>query len=361
MNKNYYAVIMAGGIGSRFWPMSRTKHPKQFIDILGTGRTLIQQTFYRLSKICSSENIYIVTNEIYSDLVLEQLKIEKNQVLCEPAMKNTAPCIAYAAFKIHQINPRASMVIAPSDHLILDENEFANCVKKSLKASENNDILITLGIKPSRPDTGYGYIQYTNNDLPNEKEFKRVKTFTEKPSLELASQFISSGEFLWNSGIFIWSTLSIINRYKNNLKDLYDKFTQGKHLLNSAEEKEFINKIYPKLKSISIDFGIMEKANDVFVLPVDLGWSDLGTYGSIYNHIDQDEKGNALVNDEVILYNASKNMIHSSKDKLIVIDGLNDFIVVDRENVLLICKKENEQLIKKYMKDAKEKKGDQYV
>ena len=361
MNNNYYAVIMAGGIGSRFWPMSRTKHPKQFIDVLGTGKTLIQQTFDRLSKICPSENIYIVTNDIYKDLVLEQLKVESEQVLCEPAMKNTAPCIAYAAFKIHQKNPNASMLVAPSDHLILKEDEFVSCIKQSFEAADNNDILITLGIQPSRPDTGYGYIQYKNEQLESETELKEVKTFTEKPNLELAEQFISSGDFLWNSGIFIWSSESIINRFQHDLKVIYDAFISGKHLLNTHKETEFINSIYPNLKSISIDFGIMEKADNVYVLPADFGWSDLGTFGSIYTHIPKDDKENALVSDNVILYDASKNMIHSSADKLIVVDGLEDYIVVDRKNVLLICKKENEQMIKQYMNDAKEQKGEDYI
>ena len=361
MNNNYYAVIMAGGIGSRFWPMSRTKHPKQFIDVLGTGKTLIQQTFYRLSKICPAENIYIVTNDIYKDLVLEQININSEQVLCEPTMKNTAPCIAYAAFKIHHKNPNASMLIAPSDHLILKEYEFINCVKKSLNATKNNDVLITLGIQPSRPDTGYGYIQYKNEHLSSDAELKEVKTFTEKPNLELAEQFISSGDFLWNSGIFIWSAESIINRFQKDLKDIYDAFIAGKHLLNTDKETEFINTTYPTLKSISIDFGIMEKAENVYVLPSDFGWSDLGTFGSIYSHIPKDANENALVSDNVILYDASKNMIHSKPDKLIVVDGLEDYIVVDRKNVLLICKRENEQMIKQYMKDAKNQKGEDYV
>jgi len=361
MNTNYYAVIMAGGIGSRFWPMSRTKHPKQFIDILGTGKTLIQQTFDRLSNICPPENIYIVTNEIYKELVLEQLDVSSEQVLCEPSMKNTAPCIAYASFKIHQKNPKASMVVAPSDHLILDENEFIKRVEQSLLASGNNDILITLGIKPNNPNTGYGYIQYDKHSLSSDSQLKEVKIFTEKPNLEMAREFVSSGDFLWNSGIFVWSTSSIINRFESHLKEVYNAFSEGIDLLNSSSEPEFISKTYPTLKSISIDYGIMEKSKDVYVLPVDFGWSDLGTFGSIYQHIPKDKHQNALVSENVITYDSSKNMIHSSSDKLIVVDGLNDFIVVDRDNVLLICRKENEQMIKQYMNDAKEQKGEDYT
>tara|TARA_B100001996_G_scaffold53238_1_gene37924 strand:- start:354 stop:1439 length:1086 start_codon:yes stop_codon:yes gene_type:complete len=361
MKKNSYAVIMAGGIGSRFWPMSRTKHPKQFIDVLGTGKTLIQQTFDRLNKMCPSENIYIVTNAIYEDLVLQQLHVDRNQVLCEPSMKNTAPCIAYAAFKIHQKDPNALMLVAPSDHLILDEEGFLKKLNKSLDAVINHDILITLGIQPSRPDTGYGYIQFSNNQLESDSEIKKVSRFTEKPNQELAEEFLLSGDFLWNSGIFIWSTKSIINRLKTDLSDLYDSFTKGQHLLNSEKEKEFINTIYPSIDSISIDFGIMEKADNVYVIPSDFGWSDLGTFGSLYTHIPKDNSENALVSKNVILYNSSKNMIHSNSDKLIVIDGLEDYIIVDQKNVLLICKKENEQMIKQYTKDVKEKKGEDYV
>ncbi len=361
MKNNCYAVIMAGGIGSRFWPMSRTKHPKQFIDVLGTGKTLIQQTFDRLNKMCPSENIYIVTNAIYEDLVLQQLPVDRNQVLCEPSMKNTAPCIAYAAFKIHQKDPNALMIVAPSDHLILDEEGFLKKLNKSLEAVISDDILITLGIQPSRPDSGYGYIQFSNNQLESDSEIKKVSRFTEKPNQELAEEFLSSGDFLWNSGIFIWSTKSIINRLKTDLYDLYDSFTKGQHLLNSEKEKEFINAIYPSIDSISIDFGIMEKADNVYVIPSDFGWSDLGTFGSLYTHIPKDNSENALVSKNVILYNSSKNMIHSNSDKLIVIDGLEDYIIVDQKNVLLICKKENEQMIKQYTKDVKEKKGEDYV
>ena len=361
MNTDNYAVIMAGGIGSRFWPMSRTKHPKQFIDILGTGKTLIQHTFDRLSKICPRENIYIVTNEIYQELVLDQLNIPPVQILCEPVMKNTAPCIAYAAFKIHQKKPNASMIVAPSDHLILDEAAFTKCVNSAFTSVKENDVLITLGIKPSKPNTGYGYIQYMDEELEGHSVLKKVKTFTEKPNLEMAKEFISSGDFLWNSGIFIWSAESIISRFKEDLKDLYDSFICGKHFLNTAKEKEFINSTYPTLKSISIDFGVMEKADNVYVLPADFGWSDLGTFGSIYEHLPKDNNENALLSDNVILYNSSQNMVHSNKKKLVVVEGLKDYIIVDKTNVLLICKKENEQLIKQYMNDAREQKGEDYV
>jgi len=361
MKENKYAIIMAGGIGSRFWPMSRTQHPKQFIDILGAGKTLIQQTFDRLSKVCPIQNIYIVTNDIYKDTVLEQLSISSEQVLCEPARRNTAPCIAYAAFKIHQKNPDALMVVAPSDHLILQEDEFVKCIEIALEAANQNDALITLGIQPSRPDTGYGYIQYTEETIETNQAINKVKTFTEKPDLELAKQFIESGDFLWNAGIFVWSSASIIKSFQKDLKDIHDPFMVAKHLLNSPEEEAFINKTYPTLPNISIDFGIMEKAENVYVLPSDFGWSDLGTFGSIYNHLEKDENLNATVSNNVLTYNSSNNIIHSNSKKLIVVDGLDDYIVVDKDNVLLICKKENEQSIKQYMNDAKRLKGEEYV
>lgn len=361
MNSNNYAVIMAGGIGSRFWPMSRTKLPKQFIDILGTGSTLIQQTFKRLSRICPKENILIVTNEHYKNLVLDQLEVKQNQVLCEPMMRNTAPCVAYAAFKIHKLNPNASMIVAPSDHLILDEDEFIRCVKHSFIATNQNDILITLGMQPNRPDTGYGYIQHKEDTLLTDSSFKKVKTFTEKPNLELAQEFIKSGDFLWNSGIFIWSAKSILNRFHNDLKDIYDTFTQGAHYLNTDQEGNFINTSYANMKNISIDVGIMEKADNVYVMPANFGWSDLGTFGSLYTLIQKDNNDNALVSKNVMTYNSSNNMVHSSTNKLVVLDGLDNYIIVDQKDVLLICKKENEQLIKQYMHDAKSQKGEEYI
>ena len=253
------------------------------------------------------------------------------------------------------------MIVAPSDHLILDEEEFLKKVNISLEAVESNDILITLGIKPSRPDTGYGYIQFSNDNLEYNSQVKKVCRFTEKPNLKLAEQFLASGDFLWNSGIFIWSTESILKRIKTDLSNLYDIFIESEHLLNTKRETEFINSIYPSIENISIDFGIMEKAENVYVIPSDFGWSDLGTFGSLYTHIPKDNSENALVSKNVLLYNSSKNMIHSNSDKLIVIDGLEDYIVVDQKNVLLICKKENEQMIKQYTKDVTEKKGENYV
>jgi mannose-1-phosphate guanylyltransferase len=352
---------MAGGIGSRFWPMSTTAHPKQFIDILGTGQTLIQQTYSRLKKICPEENIYIVTNEMYEDLILEQLVgITKEQIICEPSRKNTAPCIAYANYKIAEKNPNANIVVAPADHLILKEDEFVKVVNMALDYTENNDCLVTLGITPSRPDTGYGYIQFDSNVSSVDDEIKKVKTFTEKPDLELAKQFVESGEFCWNSGMFIWSLKSINKAFEKLLPTMDGIFKEGVGLYNTPAEKEFINKSYSVCKSISIDYGIMEKSTNVHVISADIGWSDLGTWGSIYTHLEHDEQQNAVVGDNVMLYDSEKNIINVPKDKLVVLQGLDDFIVVDTNDVLMVCKKQDEQKIKQFVNDIKLSKDAKY-
>ena len=352
---------MAGGIGSRFWPMSKTSHPKQFIDILGTGQTLIQQTYSRLKKICPEENIYIVTNEMYEDLILEQLVgITKEQIICEPSRKNTAPCIAYANYKIAEKNPNANIVVAPADHLILKEDEFVKVVNMALDYTENNDCLVTLGITPSRPDTGYGYIQFDSNVSSSEDEIKKVKTFTEKPNLELAKQFVESGEFCWNSGMFIWSLKSINKAFETLLPTMDGIFKEGVGIYNTPAEKEFINKSYSVCKSISIDYGIMEKSHNVHVISADIGWSDLGTWGSIYTHLEHDNQQNAIVGDNVMLYDSEKNIINVPKDKLVVLQGLDDFIVVDTNEVLMVCKKQDEQKIKQFVNDIKLSKDAKY-
>jgi len=351
---------MAGGIGSRFWPMSKTSHPKQFIDILGTGQTLIHQTYSRLKKICPEENIYIVTNEMYEDLIIEQLAgITKEQIICEPSRKNTAPCIAYANYKIAEKNPNANIVVAPADHLILKEDEFVKVVNMALAFTENNDCLVTLGITPSRPDTGYGYIQFDTNISAN-GEIKKVKTFTEKPDLELAKQFVESREFCWNSGMFIWSLKSINKAFETLLPTMDGIFKEGVGLYNTPAEKEFINKSYSVCKNISIDYGIMEKSNNVHVISADIGWSDLGTWGSIYTHLDHDDQQNAVVGDNVMLYDSEKNIINVPKDKLVVLQGLDDFIVVDTNEVLMVCKKQDEQKIKQFVNDIKLSKDAKY-
>jgi len=361
MNKSYYAIIMAGGIGSRFWPISRTSHPKQFIDILGTGKTLIQNTYDRFLKICPKENIYIVTNEIYADLVKKQLPdIGDNQILTEPVMRNTAPCIAYGSFKIESLDSNAAIVVAPSDHLILDEAAFVSSIEKSLKVASENNCLITLGIKPSRPDTGYGYIQYTDKSLKS--DFYKVKTFTEKPTLEIAKTFIQSGDFLWNAGIFVWSAKAIVNAFSQYLPEMHEIFADARQVYNTPDEKNLLHKAYLQCTNISIDYGIMEKANNVYVLPSEFGWSDLGTWASIYELADKDYVGNAVIpSEKVIMYDSSNCMVNVPGEKLVILQGLHDFIVVESNNTLLICPRDQEQNVKKVVADVKQQFGVKYI
>jgi mannose-1-phosphate guanylyltransferase len=362
MMKDNFAVIMAGGIGSRFWPMSKTAYPKQFHDVLGTGRTLIQMTFDRFKDICPNENILVVTNEIYKDLVLEQLpEISEQQVLCEPSRRNTAPCIAYACYKIKSLNDNANIVVAPSDHLILKEDVYTDTINTAIAQANANGSLVTLGIKPSRPDTGYGYIQFIEEENTVSDEVKRVKTFTEKPHLDLAKQFLDSGDFYWNSGIFIWTLKSIINAFESYLPEVDKLFKEGEGKYNTDEEVAFINDIYPVCKNISIDYGIMEKAKNVYIVLSDFGWSDLGTWGSLYTHIDRDRQENAVVGKNVMMYDSTNNMVKMPNEKLVVIQGLYDYIVVESDDTLLICKKQDEQKIKQFVNDIKTSKGDQYV
>ena len=356
--KNNYCVIMAGGIGSRFWPMSRTQFPKQFIDILGTGQTLIQQTFDRLEKLVPKENILIVTNELYKQLVIDQLGVAEDQVLCEPSRRNTAPCIAFANYKIAKQNPNANIIVAPADHLILKEQKFVEVMEKALSFTAKNDALVTLGISPSRPDTGYGYIQFDDSD---DADIKKVKTFTEKPDLELAKQFLESGDFSWNSGMFIWSLASINKAFENLLPEMDSLFKEQKDAFHTADETEAIEQIYSVCKSISIDYGIMEKSENVYVISADIGWSDLGTWGSIYTHLDHDEQRNAVVGKNVMLYDSEDCIVSVPKDKLVVLQGLKDYIVVEAHDTLLVCKKEDEQKIKEFVTDIKLNKGEKFV
>jgi mannose-1-phosphate guanylyltransferase len=354
---------MAGGIGARFWPMSKTSRPKQFIDILGTGKTLIQQTFDRFLKVCPRENIYIVTNDIYKDQVLQQLKgITENQVLCEPMRRNTAPAIAYAAYKISRLNPQANLVVAPSDHIILKEDIFTDVILSALKAASSNDWLITLGITPSRPDTGYGYIQFSESKpFEADERIKKVKTFTEKPNLELAKTFLESGDFLWNSGIFIWSLKSILNAFEKHLPDVDMTFKEGNSKYGTSEERDFINRTYPVCKNISIDYGVMEKADNVFVLASDFGWSDLGTWGSLFDTRAKDINNNAIMGENVMTFDSNNCIVNMPKDKLVVLQGLDDYIVVEDDDILLVCRKADEQNIREIVNSVKLNKGEKFV
>lgn len=345
MNKNYFAILMAGGVGSRFWPVSTNEFPKQFHDMLGTGETLIQKTFSRLSKLIPAENILILTNERYNDLVLEQLpQVKQEQVLLEPAMRNTAPCILYASLKIKKMNPDAVMVVAPSDHWIEDETAFINNLKQAFDFCQKENALMTLGIHPTFPNTGFGYIEFDKTD---ENPIKKVNQFREKPDYETAKEFLKSGNFLWNAGIFIWSAKSIIEAFEEFQPQMNQLFISGYEAYNSNLEKAFIEENYADSENISIDYAVMEKADNVFVLPATFDWNDLGTWGSLYEKLPKDNQLNAVVNADVFLENASNNIIRTDAKKLIIIDGLNDYIIVDREDVLLIYPKDKEQEIKR--------------
>lgn len=352
---------MAGGIGSRFWPMSRTAHPKQFIDILGTGMTLLQSTFNRFLSICPRENIFIVTNDAYKSLVMEQLpELKLENLLCEPSRKNTAACIAYASYKIYSQNKKANLIVAPSDHIILKEQTFTKAVKSCFRKSKSEECLITLGIRPTRPDTGYGYIQFVESpEKEKDKRIKKVKTFTEKPDAEMANFFLQSGDFLWNAGIFIWSAKSIVKAYQKLLPEMAQLFSSVK--FGTAREEDGIKAAYAECKNISVDYGILEKADNVYVRSSLIGWSDLGTYGSLYNHIKKDDKDNAIVGKNVMMYDSENCIVNISKDKLVVVEGLKGYIVVESDDIILICKMQDEQRIRDFVNDVKAKKGERFV
>ena len=342
---------MAGGVGSRFWPVSTSGFPKQFHDMLGTGDTLIQKTFSRLSNIIPKENILILTNEKYNDLVLEQLpEVRQQQVLLEPAMRNTAPCILYASLKIQKENPDAVMIVAPSDHWIEDEKAFTDNVAQAFEYCSKNDALMTLGISPSFPNTGYGYIEF---DKDAQEDIKVVNQFREKPDYETAKDFISQGNFLWNAGIFMWSAKSVTAAFKKFQPNLYKVFENGISSYNTALEEEFIKNNYAKAENISVDYAIMETAKNVFVAKANFDWNDLGTWGSLYEKLDTDINDNAIVNANVLAEEASGNMIRTDKEKLVVVDGLNDYIIIDKEEVLMIYPKSKEQDIKKIVNRVK--------
>jgi len=350
-DKHTYCVIMAGGIGSRFWPMSRTRHPKQFLDFLGTGRTLIQQTFDRFLPLCPAENIYVVTNAQYAPLVHEQLpQLQREQVLLEPDRRNTAPCIAYANHVIAKRDPQARIIVAPSDHLVMQEEVFRDRIRIALEQASSTECLVTLGITPNRPDTGYGYIQFSAAEDSEQPEVKRVKNFTEKPDHATAQRFLESGDYLWNSGIFIWSIASITKAFSTHLPAMAQLFEHGD-----------IPKVYAKCESISIDYGILEKADNVFVVAGDFGWSDLGTWGSLYTQLPKDTNGNTGTGKLVRVYDGVDNMVHIQDDRLVVLQGLDDFIVVSTDDALLVCRKKDEQQIKAIVQELTAETGERYI
>lgn len=360
MNNHTYVAIMAGGIGSRFWPVSRTNLPKQFLDILGTGTTLIQQTFNRFARVLPKQNIFVVTSNEYIGLVKEQLpELPAENILGEPYRKNTAPCIAYVSTKIHEKDPQASMIVAPADHLIMDETKFLDIVEKGLGFVNHLNALVTIGIKPTYPNTGYGYIQHDTMEAT--PSIYKVKTFTEKPNKELAQTFLSSGDFLWNAGIFVWRVSCIIDAFKNYLPEMYEIFHGEREKFNTPDEKAAVEQIYPQCVNISIDFGIMEKADNVYVIPAEFGWSDLGTWASAWENKDRDYLDNAVVGDHVMIIDATRCIVHEQQDKLVILQGLDDFIIVDTKDVLLICHKDKEQEIKDYVAEVKRNIGDKFV
>jgi mannose-1-phosphate guanylyltransferase len=357
MNNNTFCVIMAGGIGSRFWPMSRKHMPKQFLDILGTGKSFIRATFERFLPLVPVENFYVVTNTMYKDLVLEHIpELDPKQVLCEPIRRNTAPCIAYAAYTLQKEHPNANMIVTPSDHLILNEVDFHAIIKECLDYAENNDALMTVGIRPSRPETGYGYIQKSNNDL-----ISRVKCFTEKPHLELAQTFVECGEFFWNSGIFIWTVENIIKAFEKHLPDHHALFEAAKNDIGTEREQKALEQVFSESKSISVDYGIMEKADNVYVRCGDFGWSDVGTWSSVYQLSRKDRYANTKSHEGCYTYNTRSSIISVPKDKIAVVNGLRDYIVVDTDDVLMICPRSEEHSIKMYIDDVKFDGGEKHI
>jgi len=364
MDKSYYCVIMAGGIGSRFWPLSKTERPKQFLDILGTGRTLLQQTYDRFHKIMSPDHIYVVSNMEYKEIIAEQLpEIPVENILLEPLRRNTAPCVDYANFRIHQKDPDAIVVVAPSDHLIIKEEEFLRSVKQGLEFVESNDALLTLGIVPNRPETGYGYIQSYEREVKGYESIslRKVKTFTEKPDLQLAQVFLESGDFYWNAGIFFWSLRSIMKSFENFLPEIHSLFKEGTAVYGTEKEADFIHKTYGNCRNISIDYGIMEKAENVYVLISDFGWSDLGTWGSLYEQLQKDEYQNSVSGKHVFLYESTGTIVNVQDDMLVVLQGLEDYIVVQNNNIVLVCKRQDEQKIKQYVTDIRTEIGEEMV
>ncbi|MEM9824639.1 MAG: mannose-1-phosphate guanylyltransferase [Bacteroidota bacterium] len=365
---NTYVAIMAGGIGSRFWPASRTARPKQFLDIMGVGKSLIRLTFERFLKVCPASQIFVVTNKMYKDQVKEHLpELTDNQILCEPSRNNTGPCVAYTAFKLQALNPEANLVIAPSDHIVLKEDIFVAALSKALDFTAKENALLTLGIRPSRPDTGYGYINYVQEfvEVPHPNDniggIHKVIKFTEKPELDAAKAFLQSGDYLWNAGIFVWRTGSILAAFEKYANEIHRILGQGSGVYNTSEEQSFIDEHYPQTPSISVDYAIMENAANIYTIPVDFGWSDLGTWASLHAEGDKDESGNLIQADNVFLDDISNCLIRMPKDKMVVLRDLDNYIIVDEGDILLIYPKSKEQEIKALTNQIKKVKGELFV
>lgn len=357
-NPHNYLVIMAGGIGSRFWPSSRNQRPKQFLDILGTGQSLLRMTYERFLPHFPAENIFIVTNVDYTGLVAQELpELQPDQIMSEPFRKNTAPCIAYASYKIHKSDPEAVIVVTPSDHAIFNEEVFSKTLGKAIEVAAENEKLITIGIQPSRPETAYGYIQYIQD---RSDEVKKVKTFTEKPEMELAVKFLESGDFVWNSGIFIWSAQAIIHAFQKHMPLMAETFEEITPKLFTTEEAHHIKVAYASCKNISIDYGIMEKAENVFVILGKFAWSDLGTWDSLHDLKEKNEDNN-VIDANALTYDTQNCIIQGPENQLIVVQGLENYLVVHSDNVTLVCRKDDEKMLREFVSDVKAKKGNQYL
>ncbi len=362
MNPNNYCVIMAGGVGSRFWPMSRQEKPKQFIDILGTGETLLQSTFRRIKSFCLPENIIVVSNTRYKDLIAEQLpEIPLNNILSEPARRDTAPCVAYASYKISLRNPDAVIAVLPSDHLITKEEQFTQTMKAAFACAAEGNNLLTLGIKPTRPDTGYGYIQFDSNETPNQHGFVKVKTFTEKPNLEMATVFMNSGEFAWNSGMFIWKTSTILEAFDKHQPEIINLFREKPEVYDTTNEQGFIDEIYATCTAISIDYGIMENADNVYMTSADLGWSDLGTWLSLFENSKKDKNTNVVIGKNTLLFDTKNSIVNCPQERLVVVGSVENLIISEYDDMLLICKMDEEQKIKHFVNEISIEKGDKFL
>lgn len=358
MNLNHL-IIMAGGVGSRFWPMSTPEKPKQFIDVLGTGKSLIQLTVERFNTVIPIENVWIVTSEKYKNIVKEQLpEIPENQILLEPCMRNTAPCIEYVSRKIYAKYPEANLVFSPADHIVLDVDTFRNVIKNSLEFTETRNVILTLGMMPTRPETGYGYIKRLQDDKSTSQQVEgnkfnviyKVEAFKEKPNLETAKSYLNEGGYYWNAGIFIWNAKMVVNTISDLVPELASVFDKIEPYFYTEKEQEIVNQYFPTCPNISIDYAVMEKSKEVFVYPANFGWSDLGTWGSLYTHLQQDENNNASVGENINLIDCKNCVIHTPKERKVVIQGLDNYIIAENDNTLLICKKDDEQKIKDWQK-----------